>query len=281
MATKRKPLPPPKRTPKQDTTPKKIFRSEPFSKDESGEKVVIYGESGMGKTTLAALAPTPDFFALDDGSRKILDPRTRKELIHVPDVENFQDMRDALHQPGMFDDFQTIVVDTGTEAQAWGVQHVLNNYKISGASAHNMQSYGYGNGYSHLCDVMRAMLTDFDTLIRQGKNVVILCQNSAINKANPGGEDFIKDGPDLYHDKRYSVRELVIAWADHVVKIDYGETYVKDKKAKGETTRQIFVKPEPHFVAKSRTLPIDIERISFDDPTDDSFWQYLLEGECE
>jgi hypothetical protein len=217
---KRKPLPPPKRAPKQDTTPKKTFRVEPFKEDESGEKVVIYGESGMGKTTLAALAPTPAFFALDDGSRKIRDPRTGEKLTHVPDIENFQDIRDALHQPGIFNEFQTIVIDTGTEAQAWHVQHVLENYQLgSGAKAHNLRSYGWGEGYAHLCDVMRTMLADLDTLVRQGKNVVILCQNSAINKANPGGEDFIKDGPDLYHDKRFSVREILIAWADHVVKL--------------------------------------------------------------
>lgn len=270
------PARPPKREPAKSS---KVFKTERFGQNTSGEKVLIYAESGMGKTTLAALAPDSIFLAIDDGSRKIKNPNTGDDLTYVPDVETYDDVRAALQQSGLFDSYKSVVIDTGTELQPWGVQHILDNYKLSGgAVAHNLRSYGWGEGYAHLVDVMRFVLQDLDRLVAQGKHAIILCQNSAINKANPGGEDFIKDGPDLYHDKRFSVRENYIAWADHVVKIDYADLFIDKKKATGETTRQIFVKPEPHFVAKSRTLPHDIERISFDDPTDDSFWSILLEG---
>lgn len=277
MSKGRKPLPPARPKRETPTTPTKVFKTEQFGQNASGEKVLVYAESGMGKTTLASLAPDPVFLAIDDGSRKIKDPRTGKDLIYVPDVENYEDVRAALQQSGLFDSHKSIIIDTGSELQPWGVQFILNTYKLSGGgTAHNLRSYGWGEGYAHLVDVMRFVLQDLDKLVAQGKHVIILCQSSAINKANPGGEDFIKDGPDLYHDKRFSVRETYIAWADHVIKIDYGETFVDKKKVSGDTTRQIFVKPETYFVAKSRTLPHDIERITFDDPTDDSFWQYLL-----
>lgn len=274
----KRPLPParpPKRA--EPSTPTKNFTPERFGKTTSGEKILIYAESGMGKTTLASLAPDPVFFAIDDGSRKIKDPRTGKDLIHVPNVVDYRDVRAALQHPGNFDDYKTIIIDTGSELQPWAVQFILDNYRLGGGGvAHNLRSYGWGEGYAHLVDVMRFILQDLDKLVAQGKHAVILCQNSAINKANPGGEDFIKDGPDLYHDKRFSVRENYIAWADHVVKIDYGDLFIDKKKVTGETTRQVFVKPEPHFVAKSRTLPHDIERITFETPDDDSFWGYLL-----
>jgi hypothetical protein len=278
----KKPLPP-SRPPKKERIkpPTKTFKVEKFQKNDSGEKVIIYGESGMGKTTLAALAPDPVFIAIDDGSRKIKDPNTGEDLNHIPGIETYSDIRSALQQSGLFDDYQTIVVDTGTELQTWAEKFVLENYKLpKGGTAHDLRAYGWGEGYAHLLDVMRFILQDLDKLVKyQGKHAVILCQNSSINKANPGGEDFIKEGPALYHDKRFSVRETYIAWADHVVKIDYGETFVDNKKVRGDTTRQIFVKPETYFVAKSRTLPHDIERITFDDPTDDSFWSYLLKGD--
>lgn len=272
---------PPPRPPKREkpTAPSKVFRIGQFGDTVSGEKVLIYAESGMGKTTLASLAPDPVFIAIDDGSRKIKNHNTGEDLIYVPDVANYVDVRGALQQSGLFDNHKSVIVDTGTELQPWAVQFILDTYKLGGGgTAHNLRSYGWGEGYAHLVDVMRFVLQDLDRLVAKGKHVVILCQNSAINKANPGGEDFIKDGPDLYHDKRFSVRDSYIAWADHVVKIDYGDTTVDKKKVYGTTMREVFVKPEPHFVAKSRTLPHDIERITFDDPADDSFWGYLLEG---
>lgn len=280
----RKPLPParpPSRKKEEDVVPTKTFAPQKFGVDESGEKVIIYAESGMGKTTLAALSPTPVFFAIDDGSRKIKDPRTGEELVHIPGIETYQDIRDAIGQD-IYQNHETLVIDTGTDLQTWAEKHVLATYRLKGnEQAHNLRSYGWGEGYAHLVEVMRFVLQDLDKLVAKGKHVVILCQSSAINKANPGGEDFIKDGPALYHDKRFSIREAFISWADHVVKIDYPDVFVDKKKASGDTTRQIYVKPETYFVAKSRTLPLDIERISFDDPTDDSFWSYLLEGEID
>lgn len=274
----KKPLPPPRLSKKENKVTEKKFKLGTFGKNDSGEKVIIYAESGMGKTTLASIAPDPVFIAIDDGSRKIKNPNTGEDLTYVPDIHTYEDVRLALQQPGLFDSKKSIVIDTASELQSWGTQHILDYYPLSnGSKAKHLRSYGWGEGYAHLVDVMRFILQDLDKLVAQGKHVIILCQSSAINKANPGGEDFIKDGPALYHDKRFSVRETYIAWADHVVKIDYGDVFIDKKKASGDTTRQIFVKPETYFVAKSRTLPHDIERISFNDPTDDSFWSYLLE----
>ena len=60
-----------------------------------------------------------------------------------------------------------------------------------------------------------------------------------------------------------------------MVKIDYLVKMVgEDKKATGDTTHAIFVKPELHFLAKSRTLKEDV--ISFESPEDQSFWQFLF-----
>lgn len=276
LPASRKPPKLPTTAKKETKKPVKIFQAKAFDDDTDGEKVILYGPSGMGKTTLGSLAPKPIFFSLDDGARKMTHPITGERLIHVPGVDSFADMREALHQNSVFDPYDSIIVDTGTELEAWATQYVLDNYSIKNAKASNIQAYGFGNGYSHLCDVMRFIQQDLQLQLRRGKNIVILCQLSSINKSNPGGEDYIKDGPAFYHDKRYSVRELMISWADHVAKIDYGEIIVADKKIKGSIARHVFVRPEPHFEAKSRTLPIDLERIAFDSPQDDSFWQILL-----
>jgi hypothetical protein len=108
---------------------------------------------------------------------------------------------------------------------------------------------------------------------------VVLCQSGAILKANPGGDDFLEDGPGLYHSKgdpSKSVRNMYNEWADHVVKIDYLNVTTKGKKAVGETTRAVYVLPEVHFFAKSRYITYPV--ISFADVVDDTFWQFIKEG---
>lgn len=278
----KKPLPPPRPKREKETGPTKTFAVKKLENDTGGEKVIIYGEYGMGKTTLAALAPKPVFLDTDDKLNKTLNPRTgKKDLPLIPDVSCYEDVRGALQQPGLFDDYKSVVIDTGTKLQERAVEFVLRNYLLKGGGIpHDLRAYGWGEGYGHLLDVMRFILQDLDKLAKQGKNVIIICQNSPKNKKNPGGEDYLKEGPDLYHDSRFSTREAYCSWANNVVKIDYTEVVVDDKKVTGNTTRQIFTKPEPYFIAKSQTLPIDIERITFDDPTDDSFWSYLL-GETD
>ena len=146
-----------------------------------------------------------------------------------------------------------------------------------GGTVKNIEGYGYGKGYQHLVDTMHLILQDIDGLIRVGYTVVLLAQAGTVLKANPGGEDFLQDGPGLYHNKgdaNKSVRNQYCEEMDHVVKIDYLNVAVKDKKATGATTRAVFVLPEPHFFAKSRTITEPI--IGFENVEDDSFWNYLL-----
>ena len=92
MAVKTKPPPPPspvaKKKPPLAPPPKpvapppiakrvpKTFAVEEWQGDIEGEKIIIHGKYGMGKTTLATMAPAPVFIGLDDGGRKLKDPRT-------------------------------------------------------------------------------------------------------------------------------------------------------------------------------------------------------------
>ena len=58
----------------------KTFQVKTWSGDKEGEKVIAYADSGMGKTTLASMAPSAVFIGLDDGGRKILNPKTNESL---------------------------------------------------------------------------------------------------------------------------------------------------------------------------------------------------------
>ncbi len=253
---------------------KKSLIIEPWEGEGEGEKLLLYGPSGMGKTTLASLAPKSVFLGLDDGGRKMVGTT----LNHVKGLETFWDVRDALQTPKLFEGYKTIVIDTVNTLQKWAEPYMFQTIKHEkGGTVKNIEGYGYGKGYQHLVDTMHLILQDLDGLVRVGYTVVLLAQSGTVLKANPGGEDFLQDGPGLYHNKQdaqKSVRNQYCEWCDHVAKIDYLNVAVKDKKATGATTRAVFILPEPHFFAKSRTITEPI--IGFENVEDDSFWNYLF-----
>lgn len=273
-----------KPTPRAPLSNHKQFTVAAWDEDTSGEKVILYGESGMGKSSLAMLAPDPVFIPIDDGARKLTHPETGMRPNHIPDIETFEDVRAAtqafLTLPG-----KTLVLDTGTKLEPLAEDYVLRTVPgPQGARAVNLEAYGYGKGYKHLYDAMGLILLDFDRLVAAGKNVIVICQSINAKVANPEGEDFVRDDIRLYSSNSWSVRNQWAEWADHVLRIAYQGVFVNKQnkqdrtgKAAGDTTRVIHTDAEVYFRAKSRTL--DEPVISFADPADDSLWQLMFDSE--
>ena len=185
--------------------PAKQFTIQEWGSSNDGEKIVIYGKTGMGKTTLASMAPNPVFIGFDDGGRKIIHPKTGKRLPMVPGIEGFADLRDALRQPMLWPAKSTVVIDTITKLESVMEPYIFANYKTKGGVAKNMRDYGW-DGPAHLLDCVRLLLTDLDGLVRAGHNVILLAQLAQISVANSEGLDYLEDGPKLQHNKQYSVR---------------------------------------------------------------------------
>lgn len=263
---------------------KKTFIAEDWTGEGQGEKIILYADSGMGKTTLASMLPSPRFIGLDDGGRKIKHPVTGEDLKHIPGIETFMDVRDALTQPDLFKDDETVVIDTATVLQdPLAEEWVLANIKPDkGNYVDSLTKYGWGAGYRHVYETMHHILPDLDTLVRQGKHIALICQLQQTNISNPGGNDYLKDVPKLmgqYGKVCPSVWGLYCEWADHVFKIEYEGMTAEDRKAASSGGRVVRVHPEIHFVAKSRSIPTTIPTITFSQPDDDSVWQYLFHGE--
>ena len=262
----------------------KHFKVRGWSGDGEGEKILVSGRSGMGKTTLAGMAPSPVFIGVDDGARKIRG-RNGEVLMAVEGIEDFQDIRDAVRTPSLFKGHKTLVLDTVTKAEAMAEPYLFEHYKHEkGHKVSSIEGYGWGKGYKHLQDAMRLLLQDLDGLVKQGINVILIAQESSVVVANAGGLDFLQSGPKLYQGKSVSVRADYCEWADHVLRIAHLETHVTGEKdatvgkISGEhTMRAIFTREARHFFAKSRTLTEPI--ISFESPTDDSLWQYMFPTE--
>ena len=83
--------------------------------------------SGIGKTTLGALAPKPVFIGLDDGGRKIRHPETGEPISVVEGVKTFDDFRSAIAQKNLFADYETVIIDTGTMLETLATDWTVAN----------------------------------------------------------------------------------------------------------------------------------------------------------
>lgn len=268
---------------KRERAPKN-FSVEAWTGEGEGEKLVVYGKSGIGKTTLAAMAPNPIFIGVDDGGRKIQNPLTNEPVQVVRGVEDWQDVRDALHSD-IWPEGSTVVLDTLSKAEEWIQQYVVENITINGQRVTSFRKFGW-DGDRHCLDQVRLLLTDLDSLARKGRNVILLCQQGQIKVANAEGSDYLEDGPYLQHRADCSAREEVKQWADHVLRIGYLDMQVaveknaKAGKVSGDETRAVYSGGAQHFTAKSR--PVNGYRIppivSFDDESDNAIWQFIFEG---
>jgi hypothetical protein len=270
--------PPPKLS-KSKTKSK--FSVVPWSGEAEGEKVILYGVSGIGKTTLASLAPTPAFVGIDDGGRKIKHPVTGEKLNHVPEIETFADVREVLQDISCFKDYETIIIDNVTELEYWALPHLFKTVSKnqSGAPVKHIEDYGFHKGYRRWHDVMRLILGDCDHLVRAGKNIIMVAQSTIIKSVQAGQEDFVKEGPELHHDKNVSTLNAYVSWADHVFRIaTHDNKAKKGKVVSGTMDRAVFTHPEPWFYAKSRTIPINYNVVAFEEPKDDSIWKVLFGG---
>ncbi|MCG3181418.1 MAG: hypothetical protein BIFFINMI_03811 [Phycisphaerae bacterium] len=242
-----------------------------------GHRVVIYGPGGIGKTTLAAIAPGPvAFFDLDDSLavlRSQLPEELARQINRVGGAGDWQAIRDTLHMSG-WDEIKTIVIDSATKAEelalAWTLKHVPHE---KGAKIERIEDYGYGKGYQHLYDTFLALLGDLDQHVRAGRNVVLICHDCTATVPNPNGEDWIRYEPRLQspNSGKSSIRLRVREWADHVLFVGY-DVDVKEGKGKGSGTRTVYPNELPHCMAKSRTLADTIPLVKFDP----GLWARLL-----
>ncbi|GAG85940.1 unnamed protein product, partial [marine sediment metagenome] len=104
--------------------PVKKFAVEKWDTTGEGKRILIYGDTGIGKSSLAFLAPKPIFLGLDEGAGELRHPVTGEEPMRIPGLETFSDVRAALQQTNLYDNFETVIIDTVTLLQDWAEPHV-------------------------------------------------------------------------------------------------------------------------------------------------------------
>lgn len=213
---------------------------------QSAIAVVLYGTGGIGKSSLAAMAPTPLFIDIERSTSAL-------DVDRVDGVETWADLR-AFLNGNNFDGVRSVVIDSATAAEELCRKHVIANVKTDkGATVTSIEGYGWGKGYVHLFEEWRRLLGDLDNHRRAGRNVVLICHERIGKMPNPAGEDYIRYEPRLYHGNQASILHPTKEWADEVLFVSY-DVAASDGKAKGSGTRTIYSVETATHIAKTRRL---------------------------
>lgn len=227
--------------------------------------VVLYGTGGIGKSSLAAMAPAPLFIDIERSTSAL-------NVERVDGVESWSDLR-AFLQGDNFEGIKSIVIDSATAAEELCRKYVIGTVKTEkGQAVTSIEGYGWGKGYVHLFEEWRKLLGDLDNHRRNGRNVVLICHERLGKVPNPNGDDWIRFEPRLYHGNQASLLHPTKEWADEVLFVSY-DVAAADGKAKGSGTRTIYSVETATHMAKTRLLdgvPLVFEKGS------DALWQALV-----
>jgi hypothetical protein len=123
--------------------------------------VLLYGEPGIGKTTLALTAPNPLLIDCESGIRRV-DPRMRGDFVMV---ESWSDILDTTKEDLPY---ETIIIDTAGKALEYlAIALILKNEKLENRLTGGLTLQGYG--------ALLSRFTGFvSDLQRRGKNVIFV-----------------------------------------------------------------------------------------------------------
>ena len=235
-------------------------------------RYVIYGPEGVGKSSLAADAPAPIFFDVDDGSANL--DVTRYNFHdgttggHVPRsyaavLDGIEDLRANAHE------YKTLVIDTADRLESLMWHFILEResghvtaLNKNGKKIASIEEFGYGKGYQLAVDEWRNLCRTLDVLrMAKGITIIVLAHAQIRTFKNPEGEDY----------DRYSLRinekagGFLREWADTTGFACFEEGAGKlsdDGKAKGYSTGKRFLKllRTATYDAKTRlALPDQVE----------------------
>lgn len=232
---------------------------------QEGQKIVIAGVEGTGKTTLAADAPRALFIPMEFNYKTVKAARS-------PDILSYNDLfllldeiRDSC-QKGQFK-YKTLVFDSATAFER--LIHnkiILEDDKVKkGLDKHpTMESVhgGYGKGYQLANELFQRFTNYCDQFTRlAGLNIVVTCHTfpSLVRDAAYGeyySWDLLLHSPK--NDKNYGKRELITQWAN-LIGFLHDPMFVSKQEGQNMTRavsagqgRMLAVERSPGWVAKNQ-----------------------------
>jgi hypothetical protein len=220
--------------------------------------LLIYGNEGRGKTTLACKAPKPLALLLERGLPKGI------SIDAVDDINSFDDVLAALR--GLYADphgYRTLIIDTVDALETLLLDHVCkhNGWK-------SIEAPAYGKGFV-IADAEWQRFIRGITAIRDkhGMTIVMTCHAEIVTINDPRAPSYSSYQPKLHR----RGRGLVMDACDAVLFLSEDLRLISEDnrvRASAGPQRYLFCEGTPAFAAKNRfampskiALPIEL---SFD-----------------
>lgn len=212
----------------------------------------IYGQSGIGKTTFAASAPTPLFLATEEGTNELDVARLK--------VDSWEEMDQALSE----------LLETSTEYQTLAIDsldhlEVLIHKRVAEDNEkENIESIGYAKGYIFALDYWKTFLNKLSAIRDKYNKNIILISHAHVKSFTDPHHNETYDRFELKMHRKAS--DLIKETVDMLVFAKQDIAFKKDEKQKGKVKafdmerRVLYTELEAAFDAKNRYgLPPQIE----------------------
>jgi hypothetical protein len=226
---------------------KALVNSEVKSK---APRILLHSKHGLGKSSWAAVSPTPIFIQTEDGLGEVKREYGIASFPLAKTVDDVFKYIDLLIEEEH--DYKTVVVDTidWFEKLAWDAVCVDKK-------AENIEDIGYARGYTFAMHYHETLINKL-SLLRDIKNmaIVLLAHNEIKTFNNPEGENYDQYVIKLHKKAAAKYEEFcdAVLFMNHKAYIQKGK-----KVAVGSGERAIYTEGRPAFTAKSRyKLPYEI-----------------------
>ena len=240
-----------------------------ISNERSGprhRRVLIYGESGQGKSTWASQCPDPVFIDLEDGLAEIQPPPSRTQYI-----SRFEDFGPALREASEAA-CGTVVLDSASALERLLHQDVCMRNGVSGIA-----EIDYGRGYEQAA-VLFGKILDYLGEWRARRHVIFIAHEAIAKYTPPGEEAYDRFQPAIHK----TILRMLTHWCDDVLRLyqptvtrSSSEGFGRDRTiAVASSARKLLTSGNAFAVAKNR-LGVDGDI----DPQD--FFSFLTMNEKE
>lgn len=220
--------------------------------------MLFYGVPGIGKTNIAAGAPSPVFIQTEDGMRN-------RRLADVPSFGLLTTYGEVVEAIGSLvteqHEFKTAIFDSldWLEPLIWKETCDRNGWA-------NIEAADYGKGYTAALDVWREFLDGCNAIrYSAGMTTIFLAHHVVTKFKAPDTEPYDRYDIKLHEsNKGLGARPLMKEHAEFILFMNYRVSIVKDgtaaQKKKGDGTargvgggnRVVYTEERPSHIAKSR-----------------------------
>ena len=225
-----------------------------------GQRIAIYGQEKMGKTTLACDSPNALLVPLEDGHAGI-HVRSLPRLTHWEHVQQLMVDLDAGVADGTIGAGTTLVWDSVTALERMMQDYTLRTSPGYDSTKDSMNSVhgGYGKGWGILTANFVGWLNHLDRLKKFGINHVLICHAITLEVQDPAYGVFHQHDVALYSpksSKSSGPREALVQWADMLGFIHEPMFISKTERGQGANKETILAQG----ISQGKGRVLEIER---------------------